>query len=57
MTVKELIERLKQFPEDSEIAIELLGGHGEYVAATSSQFTEYDVFESADDSIVIQGIG
>lgn len=57
MTVKELIERLKQFPEDREIAIELLGSNGEFVAAASSQFTEYDVFESADDSIVIQGIG
>lgn len=59
MTVRELILKLIDMPSellDKPIAIELLDYHGEF-AASSSQFTTYEIFESADESVVIQGIG
>lgn len=60
MTLRELIQKLTDMPSellDKPIAIELLDYHGVAVAASTSQFTTYEIFESADESVVIQGIG
>ena len=51
MTVKELIAKLEEMPQDAPICIEVLGITG---AETCSDCVDM-VFESCDDEVVIQG--
>ena len=53
MTVRELITMLKQMPQDKEIKIELLDIYG-ITKARLIEMDEYtNVFESADDEIIV----
>lgn len=59
MTLRELIQRLENMPSellDKPIEIELLDYYGEGAASTS-QCTTYEIFESNNKTVVIQGIG
>lgn len=51
MTVKELIKRLEEMPQDAPICIEIIRATGSNV---HSQHVDM-VFESCDDDVVIQG--
>ena len=56
MTVKTLITLLQEFPQDANIALDIIDPYtGE--GYSHSDDAEFSVFEAATDEVVIQAIG
>lgn len=54
MTVKELINKLKEMPKDAEVEIEIEVVNSGYVSVEIGRVDE--VFEASDNTIVLQSI-
>lgn len=54
MTVKELINKLKEMPEDVEVEMEILVANSGYTSVETGKVDE--VFEASDNTIVLQSI-
>lgn len=54
MTVKELINKLKEMPEDAEVEMEILIANSGFVSMETGWIDE--VFESSENTVVLQSI-
>lgn len=54
MTVKELINKLKEMPKDAEIEMEILIANSDYVSVETGKIDE--VFETSNNTVVLQSI-
>lgn len=55
MTVKQLITKLKDMPQDAEINLEIIGFHGmEHNCSADS--ADIEVYESADNRVCVQAV-
>ena len=57
MTVKELIRRLEEMPQDAPIMLEVMSGYVGYVEVkTSTDNPDIEIYETSDDAVCIQAI-
>lgn len=57
MTVKELIRRLEEMPQDAPIVLEVMSGYVGYVEVkTSTDNPDIEIYETSDDAVCIQAI-
>ena len=57
MTVKELIRKLEEMPQDAPIILEVMSGYVGYVEVkTSTDNPDIEIYETSDDAICIQAI-
>ena len=57
MTVKELIKKLEEMPQDAPIVLEVMGGYVGYVEVkTSTDNPDIEIYETSDDAVCIQAI-
>ena len=57
MTVKELIAKLEEMPQDAPIVLEVMSGYVGYVEVkTSTDNPDVEIYETADDAVCIQAI-
>lgn len=54
MTVKELINKLKEMPEDAEVEMEIEVLNSGYVSIETGKVTE--VFETSNNTVILQSI-
>ena len=57
MTVKELIRKLEEMPQDAPIMLEVMSGYAGYVEVkTSTDNSDIEIYETSDDVVCIQAI-
>ena len=57
MTVKELIAKLEEMPQDAPIVLEVMSGYVGYVEVkTSTNNSNVEIYETANDAVCIQAI-
>jgi hypothetical protein len=57
MTVKELIKRLEEMPQDAPVVLEVMSGYVGYVEVkTSTNNPDVEIYETSDDAVCIQAI-
>jgi len=57
MTVKELIRKLEEMPQDAPIMLEVMSGYVGYVEVkTSTDNPDIEIYETSDDVVCIQAI-
>lgn len=57
MTVKELIQKLEEMPQDAPVVLEVIGGYAGYVEVkTSTDNPDVEIYETSDDAVCIQAI-
>lgn len=57
MTVKELIRKLEEMPQDAPIMLEVMSGYVGYVEVkTSTNNPDIEIYETSDDVVCIQAI-
>ena len=54
MTVKELIAKLEEMPQDAKIELEIIVWLERSTSTNAS--TTYEIYESITDTVIIQGI-
>ena len=55
MTVKELIAKLEEMPQDAKIELEIIDWL-ERSTSNNASTTTYEIYESITDTVIIQGI-
>lgn len=57
MTVKDLIKKLEEMPQDAPVMLEVMSGYVGYVEVkTSTDNPDIEIYETADDVVCIQAI-
>lgn len=57
MTVRELIAKLEEMPQDAPIVLEVMSGYVGYVEVkTSTDSSDMEIYETSDDAVCIQAI-
>jgi hypothetical protein len=57
MTVRELIRKLEEMPQDAPIMLEVMSGYVGYVEVkTSTDNPDIEIYETSDDVVCIQAI-
>ncbi len=57
MTVKELIKKLEEMPQDAPVMLEVMSGYVGYVEVkTSTDNPDVEIYETSDDAVCIQAI-
>lgn len=57
MTVKELIKKLEEMPQDAPVVLEVMSGYVGYVEVkTSTDNPDIEIYETSDDAVCIQAI-
>lgn len=57
MTVKELIRKLEEMPQDAPIVLEVMSGYVGYVEVkTSTDSPDIEIYETSEDAVCIQAI-
>lgn len=57
MTVRELIAKLEEMPQDAPVVLEVMSGYVGYVEVkTSTDSSDVEIYETSDDAVCIQAI-
>ena len=57
MTVKELIKKLEEMPQDAPVMLEVMSSHVGYVEVkTSTDNPDVEIYETSDNAVCIQAI-
>lgn len=57
MTVRELIAKLEEMPQDAPIVLEVMSGYVGYVEVkTSTDSSDVEIYETSEDAVCIQAI-
>lgn len=57
MTVKELIKKLEEMPQDAPVVLEVMSGYVGYVEVkTSTDNPDIEIYETSNDAVCIQAI-
>lgn len=57
MTVRELIAKLEEMPQDAPIVLEVMSGYVGYVEVkASTDNSDVEVYETSEDAVCIQAI-
>ena len=57
MTVKELIKKLEEMPQDAPVVLEVMSGYVGYVEVkTSTDNPDIEICETSNDAVCIQAI-
>ena len=57
MTVRDLIKKLEEMPQDAPIMLEVMSGYVGYVdVKTSTDNSDIEIYETSNDAVCIQAI-